>query len=100
MSDVASMVASLHCGSPSLAGHRYSALFSGGSNEQAEGIAMTGTATGESQRVTVTVTDGIADVRLNRPDKRNALDPAMFRALVTAGERLRSEPGVRAVVLS
>jgi len=52
------------------------------------------------QRVTVTITDGVADVRLNRPDKRNALDGAMFAGLVTAGERLKSEPGLRAVVLS
>ena len=52
------------------------------------------------QRVTVTIADGIADVRLNRPEKRNALDPAMFTGLVTAGERLKSEPGVRAAVLS
>ena len=52
------------------------------------------------QRVTVTITDAVADVRLNRPDKRNALDGAMFAGLVTAGERLKSEPGVRAVVLS
>jgi enoyl-CoA hydratase/carnithine racemase len=52
------------------------------------------------QRVTVTIADGVADVRLNRPDKRNALDPAMFAGLVGAGERLKSEPGLRAVVLS
>src|SRR6516165_6057247 len=52
------------------------------------------------QRVTVTITDGVAEVRLNRPDKRNALDGAMFAGLVTAGERLKSEPGLRAVVLS
>ena len=52
------------------------------------------------QRVTVTITDGIADVRLNRPEKRNALDNAMFAGLITAGEQLASEPGVRAVVLS
>ena len=52
------------------------------------------------QRVTVTITDGVADVRLNRPEKRNALDIAMFASLITAGERLKSEPGVRAVVLS
>ena len=52
------------------------------------------------QRVTVTITEGVADVRLARPDKRNALDGAMFAALVTTGERLKSEPGVRAVVLS
>jgi len=52
------------------------------------------------QRVVVTVADGVADVRLARPEKRNALDGAMFAGLVTAGERLKSEPGVRAVVLS
>jgi len=52
------------------------------------------------QRVVVTITDGVADVRLARPEKRNALDGAMFAGLVTAGERLKSEPGVRAVVLS
>ncbi len=52
------------------------------------------------QRVTVTIARGVADVRLNRPEKRNALDPAMFAGLVTAGEQLRSDPAVRAVVLS
>jgi enoyl-CoA hydratase/carnithine racemase len=52
------------------------------------------------QRVTVEVTDGVADVRLARPEKRNALDGAMFTALVTVGEELKAAPGVRAVVLS
>ena len=52
------------------------------------------------QRVSVTITDGVADVRLTRPEKRNALDGAMFAGLVAAGERLKAEPGVRAVVLS
>ena len=51
-------------------------------------------------RVTVTLIGAVADVRLNRPEKRNALDPAMFEALVATGERLKSQPGVRAVVLS
>ena len=53
-----------------------------------------------TQRVTVEITEGVADVRLARPDKRNALDMAMFAALVSTGERLKSEPGLRAVVLS
>jgi enoyl-CoA hydratase/carnithine racemase len=53
-----------------------------------------------SDRVTVTIDGGIADVRLNRPDKRNALDGDMFQAIADAGERLTHEPGVRAVVLS
>jgi enoyl-CoA hydratase/carnithine racemase len=53
-----------------------------------------------AERVTVTLTGAVADVRLNRPDKRNALDLAMFEALVAAGERLKTEHGLRAVVLS
>jgi enoyl-CoA hydratase/carnithine racemase len=52
------------------------------------------------QRVSVTITDGVADVRLTRPEKRNALDGAMFAGLVAAGERLKAEPRIRAVVLS
>ena len=52
------------------------------------------------QRVRVEVTDGVADVRLARPEKRNALDPAMFEGLVRAGEQLKDDPAVRAVVLS
>ena len=53
-----------------------------------------------SDRVSLTISDGIADVRMNRPDKRNALDGAMFQGLAEMGERLKTEPGVRAVVLS
>jgi enoyl-CoA hydratase/carnithine racemase len=53
-----------------------------------------------SDRVTVDVAGGIGDVRLNRPDKHNALDGDMFEALAAAGERLKAEPALRAVVLS
>src|SRR6201986_1114106 len=52
------------------------------------------------QRVSITITDGVADVRLVRGDKMDALDAAMFDALVGATERLGREKGVRAVVLS
>lgn len=52
------------------------------------------------ERVSCTVRGGIADVRLDRPDKRNALDRAMFTGLVRVGERLRADTSVRAVVLS
>lgn len=51
-------------------------------------------------RIRVTITDGVADVRMVRADKMNALDQAMFNALVETGERLVKEPGLRAVVLS
>jgi len=53
-----------------------------------------------SDRVTIEVEGGVADVRMNRPDKLNALDNAMFTALVAASEELKSRPEVRAVVLS
>lgn len=53
-----------------------------------------------NDRVSVTITDGVADVRLNRPEKMNALDMAMFSALVEVGEGLKADPAVRAVVLS
>lgn len=51
-------------------------------------------------RVQVTITEGVADVRLVRPDKMNALDAAMFEALVATATRLASEKRLRAVVLS
>jgi enoyl-CoA hydratase/carnithine racemase len=53
-----------------------------------------------SDRVTISISDGVADVRMNRADKRNALDGDQFLALADAGERLKHEPAVRAVVLS
>ena len=51
-------------------------------------------------RVSITIEGGVADVRMIRTDKMNALDNAMFEALIGAGERLKREPGLRAVVLS
>ncbi|HET9077460.1 MAG TPA: crotonase/enoyl-CoA hydratase family protein [Acidimicrobiales bacterium] len=54
----------------------------------------------QPERVTVTVSDGVADVRLNRPDKINALDGAMFQALAETGDSLAADRSVRAVVLS
>ncbi|HVT78927.1 MAG TPA: crotonase/enoyl-CoA hydratase family protein [Acidimicrobiales bacterium] len=52
------------------------------------------------QRVTVSIEDHVADVRFNRPDKINALDGEQFAAIVDAGEELKANPDVRAVVLS
>jgi enoyl-CoA hydratase/carnithine racemase len=53
-----------------------------------------------SDRVAISIDGGVADVRLNRPDKLNALDPAMFAAIAAAGADLAADPAVRAVVLS
>lgn len=44
--------------------------------------------------------NGVAQVRLTRGDKMNALDPAMFDAIIDAGEQVRALKGLRAVVLS
>ena len=54
----------------------------------------------EPKRVTVSVEGGVADVRLNRPDKINAIDTAMFAGLREAAQQVASDPNVRAVVLS
>jgi enoyl-CoA hydratase/carnithine racemase len=51
-------------------------------------------------RVRIHRDGGIAHVQLTRPDKRNALDDAMFQAIAQAGEQLKHDAGVRAVVLS
>jgi enoyl-CoA hydratase/carnithine racemase len=51
-------------------------------------------------RIRVDMHGGVADVRLVRTDKMNALDDAMFTALVETGERLKNQKGLRAVVLS
>jgi enoyl-CoA hydratase/carnithine racemase len=51
-------------------------------------------------RVSITLSDGVADVRLDRADKMNALDSQMFDALIEAAEQLTATPGLRAVVLS
>jgi enoyl-CoA hydratase/carnithine racemase len=53
-----------------------------------------------ADRVVCTIADGVADVRLNRPDKLNALDMALFTALAETAAALAETPGVRAVVLS
>jgi enoyl-CoA hydratase/carnithine racemase len=52
------------------------------------------------ERVTVAIDRGVADVRLNRPEKLNALDRTMFEALIDAGQNLASDHSLRAVVLS
>jgi enoyl-CoA hydratase/carnithine racemase len=51
-------------------------------------------------RISLTIADGIADVRLNRADKMNALDPAMFTAIGATIDSLASRTDVRCVVLS
>lgn len=53
-----------------------------------------------NDRVSLSIEAGVADVRLNRPDKMNALDPAMFEGIAAAGKAVATDPEVRVVVLS
>ncbi len=52
------------------------------------------------ERVRIEKKDGIADVRMVREDKMNAVDTQMFMALVDAGLELMDDRSLRAVVLS
>lgn len=51
-------------------------------------------------RITCAVSDGIADVRLDRPDKLNALSLDLLGRLRATARTLRRVPGLRAVVVS
>ncbi len=51
------------------------------------------------ERVRFELTDHVAHVMLNRAEKHNALDLAMFEGIMAAAARATQERGVRAVVL-
>ncbi|MEZ5650733.1 MAG: crotonase/enoyl-CoA hydratase family protein [Burkholderiaceae bacterium] len=51
-------------------------------------------------RVSIDIKDHVADVRMIRTDKMNALDDPMFDALIEAGQTLAADPSIRCVVLS
>ena len=44
-------------------------------------------------RVSIDLKDGVADVRLIRADKMNALDNAMFEGIIEAGEQAARDEG-------
>ncbi len=53
-----------------------------------------------SELVTLSIQDHIADVRFNRPEKRNALSFDMIAAMARTIKQLEQETSVRAVVIS
>lgn len=53
-----------------------------------------------TEKVMLEIDGPVATVRINRPEKQNALDLETFAALSAVGRRLAGERGVRAVVLS
>ncbi|KPP99911.1 crotonase/enoyl-CoA hydratase family protein [Marinobacter sp. HL-58] len=53
----------------------------------------------DSDRVLISIEDGIATVTLNRPDKYNGLDMPMFEAITRAARTLKKDRSVRAIIL-
>ena len=53
-----------------------------------------------SERVLVDIDNHVATVILNRAEKRNAVDFAMFDGIAAAAEQLANNATVRAVVLA
>src|SRR5499427_7647765 len=53
-----------------------------------------------SEPVIVSHADGVCEVRLNRPEKRNAITFLMYEQLTRALSAAQAEPTVRAVLLS
>lgn len=53
-----------------------------------------------SNAVLINVNDGVADIRLNRPDKRNAVGAEIIDGLFSALEQVKSDRAIRVAVLS
>jgi len=53
-----------------------------------------------SDQVVVSRADGVCEIQLNRPEKRNAITLAMYGALVDALNEARADDSVRVVLLS
>lgn len=56
--------------------------------------------TPDPERVSLEIDEGVAIVRFERADKRNALDGRQFTAIESMGELLKARPDVRAVILT
>jgi enoyl-CoA hydratase/carnithine racemase len=50
--------------------------------------------------VVVTQNDGVLEIRLNRPEKKNALTRAMYEAISAGFERADADPAIRVVLLT
>jgi enoyl-CoA hydratase/carnithine racemase len=53
-----------------------------------------------SEQVVVSSADGVFEIQLNRPEKRNAITQAMYGALVDALNEARADDSVRVVLIS
>lgn len=52
-----------------------------------------------SSEIITELSDGVLRIRMDRPDKKNALTVAMYAAMAAALERAASEPAIRAVLI-
>lgn len=52
-----------------------------------------------SEHIVTEVADGILSIRIDRPDKKNALTVAMYAAMAAALDRAAAEPAVRVVLI-
>ncbi|MDI1227975.1 MAG: enoyl-CoA hydratase [bacterium] len=53
-----------------------------------------------SDHVTTTVDDGILTIRMNRPEKKNALTGEMYQAMADALNDAEKNPAVRAIIIT
>lgn len=52
------------------------------------------------EHLTLDIENGVATVTLNRPDKKNAMSLTLFEELAATGENLKTQAGLRAVILT
>ncbi|HVW70616.1 MAG TPA: enoyl-CoA hydratase [Steroidobacteraceae bacterium] len=53
-----------------------------------------------SDQISVATADGVCEIQLNRPEKRNAITQAMYAALIDALNEARADESVRVVLVS
>ena len=52
-----------------------------------------------NERISFYIEDNVAEVKLNRADKHNALDHEMFEAILRVGDQIAQDDLIRAVIL-
>jgi enoyl-CoA hydratase/carnithine racemase len=53
-----------------------------------------------SENVVISSADGVLEIRLNRPEKKNALTRAMYDAIADAFEQVDADPALRVALLT
>ena len=53
-----------------------------------------------TENIVITRTDGVLEIRLDRPEKKNALTRAMYDAMADAFEQVDTDPTLRVALLT